>query len=143
MTVFGMAAPSSGGVAVGEILNLLEHYELRTGIGLAQLGETDYLHRFSEACATAFADRNRWVGDVADVPYAELLGDDGGTLDRVDGGRRDEDLPVAGQRDAIRALRGVDPPHKCVGRPLQRAGRPEIARVIRVSPRPSAFRWRR
>lgn len=60
---------------MGEILNLLEHYELRTGVGLAQLGETDYLHRFSEACATAFADRNRWVGDVADVPYAELLGD--------------------------------------------------------------------
>ncbi|MEW1977824.1 gamma-glutamyltransferase [Kocuria palustris] len=73
MTVFGMPAPSSGGVAVGEILNLLEHYELRTGIGLAQLGETDYLHRFSEACATAFADRNRWVGDVPDVPHAELL----------------------------------------------------------------------
>lgn len=73
MLVFGMPAPSSGGVAVGEILNLLEHYESRTGVGLAQLGETDYLHRFSEACATAFADRNRWVGDVPDVPHAELL----------------------------------------------------------------------
>ena len=75
MTVFGMAGSSSGGAAVGEILNLLEQYELSTGIGLAQLGETDYLHRFSEACATAFADRNRWVGDVPGVPYAELLGD--------------------------------------------------------------------
>lgn len=73
MLVFGMPAPSSGGVAVGEILNLLEQYEARTGMGLGQLSETDYLHRFSEACATAFADRNRWVGDVPDVPYAELL----------------------------------------------------------------------
>ena len=27
-----------------------------------------YLHRFSEASATAFADRNRYVGDVPGVP---------------------------------------------------------------------------
>ena len=32
----------------------------------------DYLHRFSEASATAFADRNRYVGDVPGVPVAEL-----------------------------------------------------------------------
>lgn len=75
MTVFGMPVPSSGGIAVSEVLNLLEQYEGLTGVGLGQLSDTDYLHRFSEACATAFADRNRWVGDVADVPAAELVGD--------------------------------------------------------------------
>jgi gamma-glutamyltranspeptidase/glutathione hydrolase len=32
-----------------------------------------YLHRFSEASATAFADRNRWVGDVPGVPAGQLL----------------------------------------------------------------------
>jgi len=32
-----------------------------------------YLHRFSEASATAFADRNRWVGSVPHVPVGRLL----------------------------------------------------------------------
>ncbi|MDN5725462.1 MAG: gamma-glutamyltransferase, partial [Propionibacteriales bacterium] len=71
--VYGMAVPSSGGIAVGEILNLLEAYEERTGVPIAKLSEVDWLHRFSEACATAFADRNRWVGDVPKVPVRELL----------------------------------------------------------------------
>jgi gamma-glutamyltranspeptidase/glutathione hydrolase len=73
LDVFGMGVPSSGGIAVGEILNLIQAYAERTGVGLAALGEVDYLHRFSEACATAFADRNRWVGDVRGVPVEELL----------------------------------------------------------------------
>ncbi|MGD7707297.1 gamma-glutamyltransferase [Microlunatus sp. Y2014] len=71
--VYGMSIPSSGGIAVGQILNLIEAYEDRTGKALADVSEVDYLHRFSEACATAFADRNRWVGDVRGVPIDELL----------------------------------------------------------------------
>lgn len=73
LQVVGMQVPSSGGIAVGEILNLLTAYERKTGQRLADLSEAEYLHWFSEACATAFADRNRWVGDVAGVPTAELL----------------------------------------------------------------------
>lgn len=73
LDVYGMDTPSSGGIAVGEILNLLQQYEKRTGVAIADLSEVDYLHRFSEACATAFADRNRWVGDVPNVPVTELL----------------------------------------------------------------------
>lgn len=73
LTVYGMGIPSSGGIAVGEILNLITAYEERTGIPLHALSEVDYLHRFAEACSTAFADRNRWVGDVKGVPIAELL----------------------------------------------------------------------
>ncbi|HEY9294445.1 MAG TPA: gamma-glutamyltransferase, partial [Microlunatus sp.] len=71
--VYGMSLPSSGGIAVGEILNLIQAYQENTGIGLAELSEVDYLHRFAEASATAFADRNRWVGDVRGVPVEELL----------------------------------------------------------------------
>ncbi|OYN90593.1 gamma-glutamyltransferase family protein [Parenemella sanctibonifatiensis] len=71
--VYGMDVPSSGGIAVGQILNLIEAYAERTGQALAELDEVDYLHRFSEASATAFADRNRWVGDVDGVPVEELL----------------------------------------------------------------------
>ena len=63
-----MPVPSSGGIAVAEILNLVKAYEDRTGVTTSRLSDVDYLHRFSEASATAFADRNRWVGDVPGVP---------------------------------------------------------------------------
>ncbi len=74
LDVYGMPVPSSGGIAVAEILNLQEAYETRTGATLASVSDVDYLHRFAEAGATAFADRNRWVGDVPGVPVAELVG---------------------------------------------------------------------
>jgi gamma-glutamyltranspeptidase/glutathione hydrolase len=73
LDVYGMGVPSSGGIAVGEILNLLEAYDQRTGRDLSEVSNAEYLHRFSEASATAFADRNRYVGDVPNVPTAELL----------------------------------------------------------------------
>ncbi len=71
--VYGMSLPSSGGIAVGEILNLLDAYLEITGRSLADLDEVEYLHQFAEASSTAFADRNRYVGDIADVPVKELL----------------------------------------------------------------------
>lgn len=73
LDVYGMAAPSSGGIAVGEALNLQEAYEKRTGKELSDVGDTQYRHRQAESTATAFADRNRYVADVRDVPQRELL----------------------------------------------------------------------
>ena len=73
LSVYGMPVPSSGGIAVGEALNLLESYDRLTGKPLSSVEPLQYLHRFSEASATAFADRNRWVGDVPGVPVAQLL----------------------------------------------------------------------
>ena len=73
--VYGMPVPSSGGIAVAEILNLVEAYETRTGQTLADQSSSQYLHWFSEASATAFADRNRYVGDVPNVPVSELISD--------------------------------------------------------------------
>ncbi len=71
--VYGMPVPSSGGIAVGEALNLLEAYDERTGTDLGDVPQDEYLHRFMEASATAFADRNRYVGSVPGVPTGELL----------------------------------------------------------------------
>lgn len=71
--VYGMPVPSSGGIAVAEVLNLVEAYDERTGTPTSEVDEVQYLHRFSEASATAFADRNRWVGDVPGVPTGELV----------------------------------------------------------------------
>jgi gamma-glutamyltranspeptidase/glutathione hydrolase len=73
LDVYGMPVPSSGGIAVAEILNLMVAYEERTGTATSEVSEVDYLHRFSEASATAFADRNRYVGDVPGVPVDELV----------------------------------------------------------------------
>ena len=69
LTVAGMAPPSSGGSTVGEALNILESSDL------AALDRSEALHRYLEATALAFADRNRYVGDPAfvNVPLTELL----------------------------------------------------------------------
>jgi gamma-glutamyltranspeptidase / glutathione hydrolase len=55
--VFGMPTPSSGGSTVGEGLNIMENWDL------GDLSQTQALHRYLEASALAFADRNRYVGD--------------------------------------------------------------------------------
>ena len=57
LDVYGMATPSSGGSTVGEALNIL------AASGLAGQSTTGVLHRYLEASALAFADRNRYVGD--------------------------------------------------------------------------------
>ncbi|MEC3976698.1 gamma-glutamyltransferase [Amycolatopsis sp. H20-H5] len=69
LDVYGMPAPSSGGLTVGEALNILEN------VDVAKLSKADYLHYFLESTRLAFADRNRWIGDPAvnDVPAKELL----------------------------------------------------------------------
>src|SRR4051812_5221556 len=73
LDVYGMPVPSSGGIAVGEALNLLEAYDRLTGVSLGDVDQTQYLHRLAEASATAFSDRNRWVGSVPGVPVRDLL----------------------------------------------------------------------
>ena len=69
LDVYGMPAPSSGGLTVGEALNILE------SVDISKLSKADYLHYFLESTRLAFADRNRWIGDPAfsDVPAKELL----------------------------------------------------------------------
>jgi gamma-glutamyltranspeptidase/glutathione hydrolase len=56
LDVYGMATPSSGGTAVGEALNILERFDL------SSLPAVQAQHRYLEASALAFADRNRYVG---------------------------------------------------------------------------------
>ena len=67
--VYGMAPPSSGGITVGEALNILERFDL-SGMDRAQA-----LHHYLEASRLAFADRNRYIGDAdyVDVPQRQLL----------------------------------------------------------------------
>ena len=59
--VCGMGPPSSGGLAVGQILKLVEPFDL--GRGPADTLDARAVHLLAEAQKLAFADRNRWVGD--------------------------------------------------------------------------------
>jgi len=69
-TIYSMPPPSSGGVTMGEILNILEGYDT-----LPAFGTTAYVHVVTEAMRRAFIDRNRWLGDpdFVDMPLDRLL----------------------------------------------------------------------
>jgi gamma-glutamyltranspeptidase/glutathione hydrolase len=58
-TIVGFPPPSSGGVHVAEILNILENFDLKTA------NQTDLVHLAGEAMKLAFADRAYWLGDPA------------------------------------------------------------------------------
>ncbi|WP_373314378.1 gamma-glutamyltransferase [Catellatospora coxensis] len=75
--VYGMPNPSSGGQAVGEALNILEQTDL------SALTRTGALHHYLESSALAFADRNRFVGDLTPRPLLEQLLSDGFAKERA------------------------------------------------------------
>jgi gamma-glutamyltranspeptidase / glutathione hydrolase len=66
--VCSMGPPSSGGVAVLQILGLLQ----RTRFARAAPQSADALHFFAEAGKLAYADRARYLGDVP-VPVQRLV----------------------------------------------------------------------
>ncbi len=72
--LLAMPPPTSGGIAVIEMLNILE------GFDLANEGQSsgNALHLLAEAQKLTFADRNEYVADpdFADVPSAELTDKD-------------------------------------------------------------------
>ncbi|GAB3363632.1 gamma-glutamyltransferase [Amycolatopsis echigonensis] len=67
--VYGMAPSSSGGITVGESLNILGNFNLST------MDRVQALHHYLEATRLAFADRNRYIGDprYVNVPEQQLL----------------------------------------------------------------------
>jgi gamma-glutamyltranspeptidase/glutathione hydrolase len=75
-TIVGFPPPSSGGVHVAQMLNILETFNLNA------LSETERLHVMAEAMKLAFADRAYWLGDpdfvkvprgLTDTNYAAAL----------------------------------------------------------------------
>jgi gamma-glutamyltranspeptidase / glutathione hydrolase len=69
-TIYSMPPASSGGVTMGEILNIME------GFGpLPPFGSASLMHREAEAMRRAFTDRNTFLGDPAFVqnPLPRLL----------------------------------------------------------------------
>lgn len=58
-TIYGFPPPSSGGVHIAQMLNILQNYDL------AKLGEINRYHLLIETMKLAFADRAYWLGDPA------------------------------------------------------------------------------
>jgi gamma-glutamyltranspeptidase/glutathione hydrolase len=76
--IVGFPPPSSGGVHVAEILNILENFDLKS----MGDGSADFIHTITEAMKPAFADRAFWLGDpdfakvprgLIDAGYAKTL----------------------------------------------------------------------
>src|SRR5881409_3664977 len=69
-TIYSMPPASSGGVTMGEILNIMEGYDT-----LPPFGSAGYVHLEAEAMRRAFMDRNHWLGDpdFVEMPLERLL----------------------------------------------------------------------
>ena len=69
--VCGMPPPSSGGIAILEVLGLIQPFDLQRD----PPNDLKSIHLIAEASRLAFADRDRYVADPAfvDVPVAGLL----------------------------------------------------------------------
>ena len=67
--IIGFPPPSSGGVHVAQILNILEAYDLRS----MAPDSAGFVHLVTEAMRLAFADRAHWLGDADFSPVPRGL----------------------------------------------------------------------
>ena len=110
--VCGMGPPSSGALAVGQILGIIENFsvgssqvedtDLATALGfdLSEPLNADTVHLFAQAGRLAFADRGRFVGDTdfVTVPIEGMLNKDyllsrAMTITGVDQGAAEAGMP--------------------------------------------------
>jgi len=62
--IISMAPPSSGGIALVELLNILENFNFEKD----EWGSSRYIHRLVEAMKYVFADRTYYLGDADFYP---------------------------------------------------------------------------
>ena len=67
-TVCGMPPPSSGGIAIAQMLGILETRDMAALAPREGVLGVEGLHLFSEAARLAYADRNRYAADTDFVP---------------------------------------------------------------------------
>lgn len=70
-TLYTISPPSSGGLHIIQLLNIMEHWPLKEW----RLNTPRYIHHFGEALRFVFADRARYIGDpeFVDIPVSGLL----------------------------------------------------------------------
>ncbi len=67
-TVCGMPPPSSGGIAVAQMLGILETRDMAAVAPVDGVLNAGAIHLFTEAARLAYADRNRYAADTDFVP---------------------------------------------------------------------------
>lgn len=67
-TVCGMPPPSSGGIAVAQMLGMFETFDMRALAPKDGVPGAEAVHVFSEVGRLAYADRNRYAADADFVP---------------------------------------------------------------------------
>jgi gamma-glutamyltranspeptidase/glutathione hydrolase len=67
-TVCGMPPPSSGGIAVAQMLGMFESHDMKALAPTNGVPGTDAVHLFSEVGRLAYADRDRYAADTDFVP---------------------------------------------------------------------------
>lgn len=107
--ICGMGPPSSGGIAVGQTLGILEGLD----IGATRPASAEAVNLFAEAARLAYADRATWLGDTdfVDVPVAGLI-DPGYIASRralIKPGAVMQDAPAGMPPGARQAYRTVEP----------------------------------
>lgn len=73
-TLFTIPPPSSGGLHIIQLLNIVENWPLKEW----EQNTPSYIHHFSEALRFVFADRGRYLGDpeFVSIPVGKLLSKD-------------------------------------------------------------------
>lgn len=97
--ICGMGPPSSGGIAVLQILDLLQRFDLRRMKPMSAEG----FHLFAEASRLAYADRDRYLADSDVIPVPVQ-----GLIDPAYLARRSRLIDI--RRDMGRALPGTPSP---------------------------------
>ncbi|MGK5044683.1 gamma-glutamyltransferase [Janthinobacterium sp. GB4P2] len=103
-TVCGMPPPSAGGIAIAQMLGMLEVKDIRPYAPVDGVLDAQAIHLFSEAGRLAYADRNRYVADTDFVP---LPGN--GIASMLDKTYLAQRASLIGDKSMGRALPGTPP----------------------------------
>ncbi|MNM14157.1 Gamma-glutamyltranspeptidase precursor [compost metagenome] len=103
-TVCGMPPPSSGGIAIAQMLGILEVKDIGPYAPVDGVLDAQAIHLFSEAGRLAYADRNRYVADTDFVP---LPGN--GVASLLDKTYLAQRASLIGEKSMGRALPGTPP----------------------------------
>ena len=103
-TVCGMPPPSSGGIAIAQMLGILEVKDISPYPPVDGVLDARAIHLFSEAGRLAYADRNRYVADTDFVP---LPGN--GIASMLDKSYLAQRASLIGDKSMGRALPGTPP----------------------------------
>lgn len=103
-TVCGMPPPSSGGIAIAQMLGILETKDISRFPPVAGVPDVRAIHLFAEAGRLAYADRNRYVADTDFVPLPGA-----GIASLLDKDYLAQRAALIGERSMGRALAGTPP----------------------------------